>query len=62
MNEIFVGAKVIFQNEIWVVERLPTYLPRGGWMVEIRQGHTITVISICNVIMPEGLNEKRRYE
>lgn len=61
MNEIFVGAKVIFQNEIWFVEELPRYSVTGWW-VGIVKDHVHRDTLIYNVIMPEGLNEKRRYE
>ncbi len=55
MNGIFVGAKVIYQNEVWIVEDLPCWCK--AWRVRIMQGHTHTFVPLDDIIMPEGLND-----
>ena len=54
-NEIFVGAKVIFRHEIWIVRSLPVFL--NDWCVDLERDGEETLVSLDEVIMPDGLNE-----
>ncbi len=54
-NEIFVGAKVIYQHEIWIVRGLPVFL--NDWCVDLERDGEVTLVSLDRVIMPDGLNE-----
>lgn len=57
MNEIFIGAKVILDGEIWHVRRLPDFVGRKWWISIIKDGIERSA-PLNDIIMPEGLNEK----
>lgn len=57
MNEIFIGAKVILDGEIWHVTRFPDFVGRQWWVSIIKDGIERSA-PLNDIIMPEGLNEK----
>ena len=56
MNEIFIGARVIYERKIYTVKALPSYCDTGWW-VDISDGHFEVSTTIDKIIMPDGLND-----
>ena len=55
-NEISVGKKVIYKNEVHIITQLPHYTA-GRWWVEIKRGNLYSGVPMEYVSMPEGIND-----
>jgi hypothetical protein len=55
-NEIAVGKKVIYENEVYIVTQLPIY-SAGRWWVEIKRCNLYSGVPMEYVSMPEGIND-----
>lgn len=55
-NEIAVGKKVIYKNEVYIITQLPSYTA-GRWWIDIKRGSLYTAVPIEYVSMPEGIND-----